>query len=219
MIIKNGSDKVPLGAVSHVRRSLGWISPIDIVGLGFIELRDRIEDADEGSPKWHREASEQDLSINGVYFRSQADSCARINLFVRDLYRGVPKIYWLTPVLTLIVAQTLAHEIGHHLIAERGYIFEPREKIHPSEYEEEMAHRYAQHIVKKMKTRWYYRLADYIIKDLASSHYIKGMFAWEHSDYARAAACWYRSFHLDPNRSDSIYWYKRAKKNSAEPTS
>jgi hypothetical protein len=181
------------------------------VGLGFIELRDKLEKADEGAPKWHRDASEHDLSVNGLYFRSQGDSRARIDLFARDLYRGVPKIYWLSPVITLIVAQTLSHEIGHHLIAERGYVFEPGEKVHLSEYEEEMAHRYAHHVVKKMRTRWYYRLAEYVIKDLASSHYIKGMYAWERSDYTRAAACWYRSFHLDPDRNDSIYWYKRAK--------
>lgn len=212
--LKISCANMPRGAIGHVRRSIKWINPADTVDLGFIELLDGIEEPNEASPEWHRNAFEHDVSVNGLYFRAENGSSARIYLFVRDLYRGVPRIYWFSPVITLILAQTLSHEIGHHLIATRGFVFAPGEKVYPSEYEEEMAHRYAYHVVKTMKSRWYYRLADYIIKDLASSQYIKGMFAWRKGDYEKAARCWSGSFHLNPNRNDAIYWYKRAKELS-----
>lgn len=200
----------------HVRRGLGWINPADLVGIDLIELQYKMADADSDAPDWHRQATEQDLSVNGLYLRRQGDSQARINLFVRDLYRGIPKIYWLTPVVSIVVTQTLAHEVGHHLIAERGYVFEQGEKVQPAEYEEEMAHRYSYQVVKKMKKGWYYKLAFWAIKDLAGWHYVQAMLNWRDGKYRQAAQGWYKSFTLDPDREDAIYWYKRAKEAVAE---
>jgi hypothetical protein len=211
MKIRNSCIKLPLGAIWHIRRSLAWIDTADIVGIDSIELRHKIDDADPEAPEWHRHATEQDLSVNGLYFRHQGVSSASITLFVRDLYRGIPKMYWLTPVVTLAVAQTLAHEVGHHLIAERGYTFAPGERIFPKEYEEEMAHRYSYSVVKKMKSRWYYRMAGWATKDLASWHYVRGIWKWKCGDYEGAAESWYRTFHLDPDRQEAIHWYKWAK--------
>ena len=208
--IKNSCSKLPLGAISNIQRSLAWIDPADTVGIDSIELRYKLADAGPEAPAWHKHATEQDLSVNGLYFRGQDLVPASITLFVRDLYRGIPKVYWLTPVTTLVVAQTLAHEVGHHLIAERGYVFAPGEKVQPSEYEEEMAHRYSFSVIKRMRTCWYYRLGAWVTKDLAGWHYVKAMLAWEAGDYEGAAESWYRSFHLDPDRQNAIYWYKRA---------
>src|SRR2546425_11050083 len=131
MKIKNSCEKLPLGIIRHIRRALSWINPTDLIGIEFIELHSKIGAADENSPEWHRHATEQDLSVNGLYVRREQLSPAHIKLFVKDLYRGVPKMYWLTPVVTLVAAQTIAHEVGHHLIAERGYVFEKGEKINP----------------------------------------------------------------------------------------
>jgi hypothetical protein len=211
MNFTNHGGKLPIGSIWHVRRSLSWINPADLVGLEAVEFEYNLPDATGDAPEWHRKASEQELSVNAVYFRREGSFPATIKLFVKELYRGIPKLYWLTPVVTLTMAQTIAHEVGHHLVAERGYIFEVGEKLTPDGFEEEMAHRYSHHVVKKMRSRWYYRAATWIIRDLASSNYIRGMFAWEKSDYVSAAEYWHRSFHLDPNRDDSIYWYKRAK--------
>jgi hypothetical protein len=108
------------------------------------------------------------------------------------------------------VARTLAHEVGHHLIAERGYVFAPGEKVEPAEYEEEMANRYSYSVIKRMRERWYYRLATWATKDLAGWHYVQGMLNWRDGKYEQAAQSWYKSFHLNPDREDAIYWYKRA---------
>jgi hypothetical protein len=215
MPIRNNCSNLPRGAFGHIRRSLRWINPADLVGIAFIELRDKICDADGEAPEWHRRAAEEGYNVNGLYFGRQGALPANITLFVRDLYRGIPKMYWFTPVITLAVAKTLAHEVGHHLINERGYIFLPGERVRPAEYEEEMAYRYSYSVIKKMKAHWYYRLASWAIRDLAWWHYVHGMLDWREGNYKRAAERWYKSFRLDPDRNEAIYWHKRAKEAAA----
>lgn len=195
----------------HVRRSLGWIHPADVVGIDFIELQDKISQATVSSPDWHKRATDEDFNVNGLYMRREGDYPASITLFTRDLYRALPKLYWLTPVTTIRVAIALAHEVGHHLIAERGYVFAPGEKLYPAEYEEEMVYRYAYSVIKRMRRRWYYRLGIWAMKDLAGWHYVQAMLNWRAGNYMQAAQSWYNSFTLDPSRDDAIYWYKRAK--------
>jgi len=209
--IQNACGKLPLGAIWQVRRCLSWIDPADIAGVGFIELQNRIPEATAEAPDWHKDATAEDLSVNGLYNRQEVNSPAKITLFIRDLYRGMPVIYWLTPALTMRVARTLAHEVGHHLIAKRGYAITPGEKVQPFEYGEEMANRYSFSVIKRMTTRWYYRLGIWATKTLAGWHFGQATVDWKAGNYERAAESWYRSFHLDPDLHDAVHWYKRAK--------
>jgi hypothetical protein len=209
--IENACGKLPLGALWHVRRSLRWIDPADIAGVGFIELQNRMPKATAEAPDWHKNATAEDLSVNGLYKCKESGSPAKITLFIRDLYRGMPAVYWLTPALTIRVARTLAHEVGHHLIAKRGYVFTLGEKVQPIEYEEEMAHRYSFSVIKRMRHHWYYRLGTWATKTLAVWHYGQAVVDWKAGYYERAAESWYRSFHLDPDRQEAIHWYQRAR--------
>ena len=111
----------------------------------------------------------------GQYFGPQGDLPATIVLYVPSLYRGIPKVYWLSPVITLQLARILAHEVGHHLIKQRGYVFERGERVEPREYEEELANRYSFSVRKRMLRRWYYRVADWLTPDLAGWHYVIGL--------------------------------------------
>ena len=211
MEIKNKCSKLPVGAIWHVRRSLSWIDSADIAGIGFIEFRLRIPEATADAPDWHKRATDEDLSINGVYNPEEVNSPANITLFVRDLYRGIPKITWLTTVPTISIARTLAHEVGHHLIAKRGYVFAPGEKVQPSEYGEEMANRYSFSVIKRMRDRWYYKLGMWAIKTLAGWHCGQAAVDWKAGNYEQAAESWYKSFHLDPDLHEAVHWYKSAK--------
>jgi len=211
MQIGNSCSKLPFGARLHVRTCLRWINPADLAGVGSIELQDSMPKATKDSPDWHKQATADELSINGLYIHGSGISPARITLFTRDIYRGIPKLYWLTPVTTLSFARTLAHEVGHHLIAERGYVFTVGEKTHLPEYEEEMAHRYSSSVLKRMRQRCYYRLAHRAMRDLALTHYMLGVHEWNAGRYRKAAEDWYKAFHLDSDRQDAIDWYLRAR--------
>ena len=155
----------------------------------------------------------RNLAVGGQYFGPQGDLP-----YVASLYRGIPKVYWLSPVITLQLARILAHEVGHHLIKQRGYVFERGERVEPREYEEELANRYSFSVRKRMLRRWYYRVADWLTPDLAGWHYVIGLCEWRDGRYEKAAARWETTSCIDPNRADADYWYYEAKKALATKT-
>jgi hypothetical protein len=216
IVIRNSCTKLPFAAKWHIRGALSWIEPRDLVGISSIILKDSFEEVDDAI--WYQRVISEGLSIKGWYRSAGQGESATITLFLGDLYRGIPGLYRLTPVIRLSIASTLAHEVGHHLIATRGYVFAPRERVVPIEYEEEMAHRYSFSVLKRMNSRWYFKLASFGIKDLAGWHYAQGTLAWKAGNFKRAAESWYKTFDLDPDRQDAIIWYKRAKEMTLKAT-
>lgn len=196
----------------HLQRALSWIPEGDLFGIEEIVLEEQLGPATPDSPDWHHEIEGRNLAVGGLYVRRQGKLPPAIVVYVASLYRGIPKILWLSPVITLQLARTLAHEVGHHLIDQRGYIFERGERIEPREYEEELAYRYAFSVRKRMLRRWYYRLAAWLTRDLADWHYVFGVTDWHDGQYEKAAARWEITFCLDPNRDDADYWYHQAKR-------
>jgi hypothetical protein len=211
MQINNSCHKLPLGALWHIRRSISWINQADLKGIAFIQLAEQMPVPTERSQDWHKRAYAEGFSVNGLYVSRSGRVPAHIYLFIRDMYRGIPFFHKWSTVTTLNICRTIAHEVGHHLITHRGYIYQPDEKYKDVESVEAMADRYAFDVLKKMRERWYYRLGHKSIKHIAISHYIKGMLNWRDKNYEKAAENWYNSFHLDPDRQDSSYWYWRAK--------
>jgi hypothetical protein len=216
ILIRSLDSELPWGTAWHVRRTLRWIHPADLVGIESIDLQTELPNATKDSPEWHRRASAEELTVTGFYTCKMNSRSATITLFIRDLYRGIPRAFWWSPVITLSFARTIAHEVGHHLIAERGYVFDKGERVHPDEYEEEMANRYSFSIVQKMTKRWHYRLGMNLAKYLATVHYSNGVTQWNAKNYERAAQCWYESFRLDPDLKEAIYWYRKAKEKQLE---
>jgi len=214
-LIGSPSDEL----VCHgIRRSLSWIPEGDLFGIEEIVLEEQLGPATTTSPEWHPKIEGRNLAVGGQYFGPQGDLPATIVLYVASLYRGIPKVYWLSPVITLQLARILAHEVGHHLIKQRGYVFERGERVEAREYEEELANRYSFSVRKRMLRRWYYRVADWLTPDLAGWHYVIGLCEWRDGRYEKAAARWETTFCLDPNRADADYWYYEAKKALATKT-
>jgi hypothetical protein len=214
MLIKNECTNPPYGLLKQVRRSLAWISPLDLDGIAFILLADEIGEPNAESPEWHKTAKAEGIGISGMYVSQQKNSPAHIILYIRDLYRGIPSFYWWTTVPTLNNVYTLAHEVGHHLIEKRGYIFQPDERYKHDENEEDFCNRYAFNVTQKMMGHWYYRLGAWALRDLAGWYYIFGCLDWKEKKYKKAAERFYTAFHLDRNREDALNWYRRAKELS-----
>lgn len=183
----------------HVRRALKWLSPAELAGLEFI----RVQDEDTESPARGRGRSKKlgDVwarTANGCYERKHGRAGAHAKLFARDLYLGVPLLFKLTPVATLRIAFTLAHEVGHHLVNERGYIFSRREKYKPygvyDEYEEGMCDRFALIVRRRMLGSRLYGLGDWLSRHLASWYAGLGDSKWGREQYEQAAFYWLCSF-------------------------
>ena len=197
----------------HVRRALKWINPVDLAGIEFI----RLMDDDPTDPNARKQpAYLRNPFYSGQYVKKNNRSAAHINLFTRNLYLGIPLLFKLTPVATLITAFILAHEVAHHLVTYRHYIYEPTEKYKAygtyDEYEEGMADNYAYDVMRKMSANLYYRLGFWLRRILFKYFFEYGAIVWEKHEYKKAAYYWFCAFRMERDNLDATYWYQRAVK-------
>lgn len=216
MKIRNESAFSPRGLIPHVERSLAWINPLDLKGISFIRLMDDLPKPTDRSPRWHKDLKKDYLHLLGLYWGKHKNEPAHINLYVRNLYRGIPSLLATTSIPTLVIAGTLAHEVGHHLICTRGYIFQPTEVFKHKEIVEEFCDRFAVSIVKNMMGKWRYRMSRWLIRRLAGWHLAMGSFDEGRKKQMQAAEHFLTAFYLDNNREDALYLYRRAMFNAKQ---
>jgi len=125
---------------------------------------------------------------NGHYEFKTKDRNAQVVLYAGDVYFGVPKIFAGTSMATLKMARTLAHEIGHHVIATRGYIYKPSEKYRPwtgvnDPYEEAMVCAYASDVIDRMLGNWRYKFGKFLTRKLSSALYRAGLQEYSDGNY------------------------------------
>jgi len=212
MQIDNQCTKSPWGVVWHVRRSLAWINQADVEGVACIRLVDELPKPTPTSPEAIKVCFEHGFNIYGLYNPRDKTKPPYITLNIADICKCVPRLYWFTTVPTLLITHTLAHEVGHHIVAKRGYIIKPGETRKLEEHEEAFANRYAFSVHERMRGRWYYRFGDSAIRDLSQWHYVFGMISWKSENYVKAAEHWYNASELDPDNNEADYWYRRARK-------
>ena len=130
---------------------------------------------------------------------------------LKHLYFPIPYLAYCSPIPTLRIARIIAHEVGHHLVATRGYIFTPDEKYpdykKKTEYEEEMANRYAFRVIERMKEKRFYRIGASMTNFLSDWYYGTATAKWEVKNYKASADYWYKSFLLNSERQESVEWY------------
>ena len=178
----------------HVRCALKWLSPAELARLEFI----RILDEDESPAKRQKRGDIWSRTTNGRYTRKHGREGAHIKLYARDLYLCIPLLFKLTPVATLRVAFTLAHEVGHHLVNERGYIFSNREKYKPygvyNEYEENICERFAFIVRRRMLGSRRYKFGAWLSRQLSYLYAGRADARWNRRQYEQAAFYWFCSF-------------------------
>ena len=180
---------------------------MDSHGISFIRLLDEMPKLTDLSPEWQKDLKQHYIYTIGLYVGGNKNQPTYINLYVQNIYRGIPSCLALTPVSTLVIAEILAHEVGHHLINTRGYVFEPTEIFKHKEVVEEFCDRYAVSIVTKMMAQWRYKVARWILNRLADWHFVCGAFAEGRKKPAQAAEHFLTEFHLDTNREDALHRY------------
>ena len=217
MEIINECVKPPYGLMRQVRRSIRWIYPGDLVDLKHVLLIDELPEVTTQSAKWYSEAHRASTAIYGWY-KPKDRTPAAITLHVSELYRGIPSLYYWTTVPTLIITSSLAHEVGHHLIAKRGYLFSSAEKLTTRQDEETAVNHYAFSVVKRMRERWYYRAGHWAVRDLADTHYMLGILDWREKKYKEAAEHWHNASMLDPEGARTRVIGTGERKNCATRT-
>jgi hypothetical protein len=210
MKIRNECTSSPRGLIRSVERSLDWIDAIDLYGVSFIRLLDDLPKPTDRSPRWHKDLKKRHDYLTGLYSGKFKNQPAHITLYIRNLYRGIPSLLQPTPLSTLVITETLAHEVGHHLISTRGYIFQPTEAFEHQEVVEEFCDRYAFTVVKKMLAKPHYRLSRWTLSKLAGCYYDSASVDWNKNKYKQARERFLTAFLLDSNFDDALYWYWRA---------
>jgi hypothetical protein len=212
--------KPPTGMLWQVRRSIGWIFPADLEGISSLKLIDELAPARETSAAWYKKAQKNDYFVLGWY-KAKAPTEAAITLNIGDIYKCIPVIYRWTPVATLIITQTLAHEVGHHMSYKKGYAVALTGRLEkkPDRDEEARAESYALAVMTRMRRRWHYRLAALAVNDLTQWYDVQALLDWRAGKYKDAARKWYKAAVLDPydRRLASCYWRAKEMCDSNPP--
>lgn len=208
MKIKNECSFQSDSVVRNVERSLAWINPMDLVGISFIRLMDDLPKPNDRSPHWHKELKKRYEYLNGLYVGKLGNEPSHINLYIPNIYRGIPYLLALTPFPALLITDNLAHEVGHHLIYTRGYVFQPTEVFKHQETIEEFCDRYAFGVTTKMTMKWRYRLSRWVLRRLAGWHLAMGALNEGMKKQKKASEHYRAAFNLDNRRDDALYFYK-----------
>lgn len=197
----------------HIQRVLRWVPKEDLDGLGLIKVIDECPDDELDARRVP--AYMWGFLYNGQYINATKKRPAQILLYANDVYFGVPKAFRVTSVATLKIARTLAHEIGHHVIASRGYIYQPSEKYRPwngirNPEEETMVDRYASDITERMLRHPSYKLGKSLTRMLSSLLHSAGLKNYSKQNYQLAASMFARAHSLDLENEDAGQAYRHA---------
>jgi hypothetical protein len=195
----------------HLRRALKLLHPLDLAGVEFIRLMD--EDPESTIARKHSD-DVWSYTYHGRYVRRNSRAGTHINLYTRDLYFGIPLLLKPTPVATLSIAHTLAHEVGHHLVTKRGYIYLPTEKYGAygvyNKHEERMCDGYARDVIRRAGKSWYLKIGHRLGKALSGLYVELGAINFEKQNYKKAADYWFRAHHADGSRVEAAGGYEKA---------
>jgi|GEM_PF-179505 len=220
MIIKNECSNLHKRIMRHVQHGLDWINPHDLVGVERIRLVDKLPEEVILDLKVSKASIIRASHFAGLYRRKndkyEPQILLRIPLILEDIHP------WLmhTTVPTLLIARVLAHEVGHHLVKQRGYVFEPTERKYRldkwDEYEEEMVDRYAFEVVRRMKAKWKYKFGDSLIDFLSDWYAEKARLHYKNTRYKLAERFSRKALVLNSDNEQAYLCYWNAKKNLEE---
>ena len=157
-----------------------------------------------GGLEWYRESRVIGAPVNGLYFESTASQPAIVFLHIPDVFGGLPRFLWGTSAGTLLIARTLTHEIGHHVLTLAGTVADNESD------EETEASRYEVRVLIMMERELPIRFWLWLLKKLGDRQLAKGIRHWEKRDYRRALLHFDRALNLWTNRPLKD-WYERAR--------
>ena len=200
-----------IGSSKAIHNALKWIPEADLAGLDQISLAPSFKGSGYCLPSWWMEKADHGFLVSGLYEARHLSRPSNIVLFQDALQFPLPEIIRFRPITTLYFARIVAHEAAHHLAATRGFIFAEHEPTRLGVFEEEMANRYSFAVVKRMKERWYYRMAEKLLRHFSKVHFLEGQQHWKRGQHARAADSWYKAWLLDLENQEASLWFLKAK--------
>lgn len=214
--IINACTSPPLGLEWQIRRSLRWIDSSHLAGLASIRVEREMPERPHRAVQeieWAKQvrADGHVACVNGWYAEPTATELPYIMLYAQPIYRPIPMLFWWSTVPTLRILSTLAHEVAHHLVAKRGYVFDQGEDVTD---EESLANQYSASVLQKTAAKLSYRLGQSCLKEIAAWRYAFAMGDWRRKNYKKAAEGFYDAWNLNPEHEQANYWHWRAREMS-----
>lgn len=197
----------------HVERVLSWLPKRDLEGLEVVRVIEDCPDEELNADKVP--AYMRGFRYNGMYVPRRKNGPAQILLYANDVYFGIPKVFLKSRMATLKIARTLTHEVGHHVIATRGYIYDPSEKYRPwngirNPAEEDMVDRYASDVLERMKRQLSYKVAELQTQTVSHLLYKAGLQDYFAENYKASASRQARAHSLNPKNEEAGQCFRHA---------
>jgi len=179
----------------QVKTCLNWINKDDLQGLGKIILTDEVINAET--------ITNDAASRRGFYEFGTENSPPVIYLTIPEFYKFVPSWLRWSPLITLRICRTLAHEVGHHV----SIMNDDQLKIAAASQAELLATNYAASVIELMTRGWYYKMGRFLIREIAEWYFIAGLVDAKYECYQRAAKRFYAAWHLAPEMENAATYY------------
>ena len=204
----------PRGLTGHIRRALNVIESEHLEGIDHVLLLEDVPEISRRADPELERILQDDLLLFGAYKARTNDGPAHIILIVRSLYLPVPRVLTHTPAMTVWVAKTIAHEVGHHLIAEKKYALRKKADSDVLETGEEFAQRYARAVISRIQRGGIYHLGAKLLRFAAAINYYCGAREWHKKNFDQAAHYFDMAIQVDPTDDDANYWFWKAREKA-----
>jgi len=204
----------PRDLVRRIRAALKHIDAEQVEGIDHVLLLDQVPDVSlRRDPDLRRTVADGRL-VFGAYRSKDDNNAAHIILIVRSLYGPMPPLLTSSAAMTLRIAEVIAHEVAHHLIAERRFLLQSKPGTAMSETEEEFAKSFARAITSRMERKFIYRLGGVLLRTAASVNFQRGVRAWRKGNYDQAAKYFDLAIKIKADATDASYWFVKAREQA-----
>ncbi|HSE23424.1 MAG TPA: hypothetical protein VLB68_17275 [Pyrinomonadaceae bacterium] len=208
--IQLASQRLTKATRKHVQRVLRYISDDDLDGLRVIRVIEECPGDDEAK-RYHPYFA--GYLINGHYQESDGKKPTEVVLYASDIYFGIPN--WLvgSRIALLKIADTLAHEIGHHVFAKKlGK--QPRIKAYQQNLrnpeEEGWADAYALAVIERMEKSWANRTGRLVTQALSSLLAKVALRKYWDENYQVSAKLNFQAYILNNKNQDAGQGYRHS---------
>ena len=163
--IVNGCSRRCASLEFYVKQSIKLIGIDRFSGISEITLKDDPHAAfrDDALPNNLRHPLTDGFRAAAYYYYKTKNDPARIEVYAKEVYRGIPFPLYVTPILQLRIARTLAHELAHHLLTRKR-------KAYPDAKEEKISNRYASRVIRNMTGAGWLRIWQVLSNELSEWH-------------------------------------------------
>jgi len=155
------------------------------------------------------------FSWKGFYYFATDDEPPQIEIYLDEIYAGIPFFLRPTPLMILRITRVLSHEAAHHQLRIRGHLAGL-----DSDGEETLANRFARFVEVRICRSRFFRFWRWILRDLSGWYFARGCADMRWNKLDDAEKNFYRAWEIDGRNQEAAdwFWTIRSAKTSNDKT-